>query len=446
MSDLVSRLRKKLLASWVYKTFLDGFSVHGLKKYLRNTGWMIFARVGTMLISFLTTFYIARELGPGNYGELSYAVSYVALFSFIASLGIDNVLYRELIKTPEKRNELLGSAFLIRIISAATAITLTIISVYILSAPDVSRILIIILSFGFIFQAFNVIGYEFQARVRVKPISILSLLVSLILNSLKVAVIYTGQGVIYLALILLLEAVLFAVGYIYLYQRTFSTIRLWKFERSIVRKLVTDSWPYILTGALTVLYTRADQVMLKNLVDGTAVGIYDAAVRLCELWYFVPGIVAGSLLPAIINGRSSSQAEYRKRAKLLLLFLVSIAIAVAVFTSFFAREIVLLVYGKEFLESVLVLRIYIWSLIPSSIVIYMSYILLVENARVLLFFSALLGAVVNIGLNTLLIPSYQAVGAAAAAFLTAALVAVSVSFIYHKGSFGELARLRRVNS
>lgn len=440
MSSLVSRFKNILLTSRIFKIVLGDFSIYGLKKYLRNTGWMMFARIGTMLISFLTTLYIARELGPTNYGELSYAVSFVALFSFIASLGLDNVLYRELIKHPEKRDELLGSAFLIRIISAATAIVLTVISVYILSAPDVSRILIIILSFGFIFQSFNVIGYEFQAKVRVKSISILSLLVGFILNALKIAAIYTGQGVIYLALILLLEGVLFAVGYVYLYQRTFSKIRLWKFERSIMRKLIIDSWPYILTGALTVLYTRADQVMLKNLVDGTTVGIYDAAVRLCELWYFIPGMIAGSLLPAIINGRSSSHEEYRKRTRLLLFFLISLSVCVAVFMSLFAQEIILLVYGKEFIDSVLVLRIYIWSLIPTSVVIYMSYVLLVENARILLFFSALLGAIINIGLNTLLIPNHQATGAAVAALLTSVVVAVSISLIYHTDPFGKVTR------
>ena len=129
----------------------------------------------------------------------------------------------------------------------------------------------------------------------------------------------------------------------------------------------------------------------------------------------------------------------------MLLFLVSVSIAVAVFMNLFAREIILLVYGNEFVGSVLVLRIYIWSLIPTSVVIFMNYMLLVENARALLFFSALLGAIANIGLNALLIPSYQAAEAATAGFLTSVLVAVSISLLYQGKPGFRFSRTNPVN-
>jgi O-antigen/teichoic acid export membrane protein len=74
----------------------------GFRKYFKNTGWMFGARISGMGIAFFVTAIVARYLGPEKYGTLMYAVSFVGLFSFIASLGIDQILYRDIIKNPEK--------------------------------------------------------------------------------------------------------------------------------------------------------------------------------------------------------------------------------------------------------------------------------------------------------------------------------------------------------
>ena len=76
----------------------------GFQKYFINTGWMFMSKIICMTISFVTTIYIARNLGPENYGQLSYAVSFISIFGFIAALGIDNALYRDLIKNYNKKD------------------------------------------------------------------------------------------------------------------------------------------------------------------------------------------------------------------------------------------------------------------------------------------------------------------------------------------------------
>src|SRR3989344_2806256 len=86
----------------------------GLRRYTKNLGWMFFARIGTMAIGLLATAYIARNLGPTSYGELSYAISFVMLVGMFASLGIDQTISRELILFPEKRNAVMGTALSIR--------------------------------------------------------------------------------------------------------------------------------------------------------------------------------------------------------------------------------------------------------------------------------------------------------------------------------------------
>ena len=236
----------------------------GIRKHSKNMGWMFAVKIASMAISFIATIFIARRLGPTNYGQLNYALSFVGLFGFIATLGIDQILYRDLIKYPEKRNSYMGSAITLRIAASAITIILCMLFAFMFSPRDISLLLIFIISLTFIFSTFQLIGYEFQADVNSKYPSVISLIVIFILNALKIAVIMYGKGVIYLALIILLEPILYAIGYLYCRIKVYGTIRYWGFDKKIAISILKDSLPLIFAAAFSAVYTRIDQVMLKK--------------------------------------------------------------------------------------------------------------------------------------------------------------------------------------
>ncbi|MBA4320689.1 MAG: hypothetical protein C0412_20030, partial [Flavobacterium sp.] len=127
----------------------------GFQKYFKNTGWMLASRILCMGISFITTALVARKLGPENFGQLSYAISFVSFFGILSTLGIDNVLYRDLIKNPDKKNTFLGSAFIIKLFAGFFTVILVSLSTFFWVKDDVSKILILILSGAFIFNIFQ---------------------------------------------------------------------------------------------------------------------------------------------------------------------------------------------------------------------------------------------------------------------------------------------------
>jgi O-antigen/teichoic acid export membrane protein len=419
---------------WLKLFSTDYVTKTGIIRYAHNTGWVFFGKFSNMLLSFIATLYIARALGPTNYGELSYGLSFVALFSFISSLGIDSVLYREIISKPEKKNELLGSALRIKLIAAVSTSVLTIGTAWFFSPPDVSFLIISILSATFIFQIFGVISYEFGAAVNNKPVSILSFVITLVINILKITVIFFDRGILYLAIIAVIESILYAFGYIYIRHKNFGSLKQWHYDGPTAKKLLFDSWPFIFTSAFAVVYSRIDQVMLKNLVDSTEVGIYDAAVRITELWYFIPTIIVGSLFPAIVNAKKTSHIVYKKRILALLGLIGLLASAIAILVTFFAESIVKIIYGFDFLQTVPVLQIYIWALIPISLGVVAQHYLLTENARLTLFSMSLVGVIFNVIGNFILIPEYQAFGAALSTLLssTAILFFVCGMYLFHK--------------
>ena len=146
------RLREKLGNSSLFHS--------GFKRYFANTSWLMAEKVLRMVVGLLVGVYVARYLGPERFGLLSYANSFVVLFIALATLGLDGIVVRELVKTPERRDELLGTAFGLKI-AGTIVMWLVIVAVVPLTDNDVqTNSLIAIVAFAVIFQTFNVIDFN----------------------------------------------------------------------------------------------------------------------------------------------------------------------------------------------------------------------------------------------------------------------------------------------
>lgn len=400
----------------------------GFRRYSANTGWIFAARIATLATSFIATLYIARTLGPENYGQLSYAVSFVALFGFLASLGIDTILYRDLVRHPEKREKILSTAFVVRLITGTIAALITASVGYTLT-DDVSRLAVIILSSTFVLSAFHLIQFEFQARAESKYPSIIAATTAIFLGILKIAVVALGGGVLYLAGIIVLESLLLAGAYLYTYARfRSSSLFTHSFDSVYARALILDSLPFVALSAFTIIYARIDQVFIKHLLDATSVGVYDAAIRLSDVWFFLPGILLSSLFPAIINGKTTSEEVFNRRLGHLAFLLAGIAVAVATTLSLLAPHLMQFLYGDAYAAGIPVLQIYAWSFIGASLGFLVNHYLAAENYRVILAIIAFVPMALNIVLNLMWIPQFGIVGAAYATLISYSLVPFMLFF------------------
>jgi len=169
-------------------------------------------RVLSMVVALFVGVYVARYLGPERFGLLSYAGSFVDLFTALATLGLDGIMVRELVKTPERRDELLGTAFWLKAggavlmwIGIAAAIPFT-------NNDTQTNILVAIIAFGVIFQAFNVIDLNYQAEVKSKYV-VYAHLVQLVVSSIiKLIFIWISAPLVWFACVFLFDAVVHSVG------------------------------------------------------------------------------------------------------------------------------------------------------------------------------------------------------------------------------------------
>lgn len=427
INKFLDKINKLVPQKWQWILSHEGF-----RKYFKNTGWMFVGRIAGLFFSFFAIAFVARNLGPENYGQLSYVVSFVGLFGFIASLGIENILYRELIINPNKQYLYLGSAFVIRLLASFLAILILTAFTFILNIDKQSQLLILFLSISFVFNSFHVVAFSFQANVQSKYLAISSIAVSAILNILKIIAALYFYSLFYFILILLFESILYIIFYFYFYNRVLkSKLSFWRFDKIIAIKIIKDSLPMMLSSVFIIIYSRIDQVFIGNMIDMSSVGIYDAAVKISELWYFIPGIIVSSLFPAIVNSKRFNNINYFFRLKKLFYFLFFLSIFIAIFVTIFSSNIINLVYGKDFSESIIILKIYVWAGIGVFVGVLIDNYLITENFRKILIIKSLIPMLINIVLNILLIPRIGIAGAAYAT-LIAYILAPFVLLFFQK--------------
>jgi len=318
-------------------------------------------RILSMIVALFVGVYVARYLGPERFGLLSYAGSFVGLFTALATLGLDGIMVRELVKTPGRRDELLGTAFWLKAggavlmwIGIAAAIPFT-------NNDTQTNILIVIIAFGVIFQAFNVIDFNYQAEVKSKFVVYVHLVQLVVSSTIKLILIWISAPLVSFACVFLFDAVVHSVGLTAMYLKNTGKVWYWKWRWQTARVLLKDSWPLILSGMVISIYMKIDQVMIKEMLGAEQVGHYAAAVRLSEAWYFVPMAITSSVFPAIINAKKQSEALYYQRLQKLYDLMVWLAVAIALPTTFLAPWVIRVLYGEAFLPAAGVLSIHIWA-------------------------------------------------------------------------------------
>ncbi len=409
------------------------FRSPSFRKYLTNTSWLFVEKLIRIIIGFFVTVYIIRYLGPAQFGLLSYVTSFVFLFSSIATLGLDNIIIRDIVNESDARDEVLGTSFLLRISGSAISFILIGITVFLTSENNFNIILIFIIAISTSFQAFNVIDSYFQSRVQSKYSVYVKIVSFIIITVLKLLLIIFNYSLIYFAIVTSFETIIMAGGYTFIYHFKSLKIFNWRFSKKRAFQLLKDAWPLILSGLVISVYMKIDQVMIKKMLNDTEVGLYAAAVRISEAWYFIPVAISTSLFPAILNAKKISDELYLARLQKLYDILAWMAIGIGLVVTLFSTDLVKILLGTTYLPAVPVIKIYIWAGVAVFLGVASSQFLISENLTKISFIRSFLGMIVNVILNLLFIPILGIIGSALATLISYTIATFSLGF---KGKTG----------
>jgi O-antigen/teichoic acid export membrane protein len=413
-----------------------------LRKVINNTGISLLGQAITWTSTLLLTIAYGRYLGDVKFGELFFAISFVMLFGFPLEFGFNQQLTRDVAQETTRASRYLSNTLLIKAVFWLILYTLILFTCWLLGYDTEILVLVAICGFNLlitsIMNAFRSLHYAFEQVVFPTVGNILEKGLSALVG---IILLKNGGGVQAMALVLLGGAIINSLWQAFWFFRL--TGASFIIDRVLIRELIRSSIPFITYGALMVIYYRIDAVLLSLMTTVAVVGWYGAAYRLFDTLSFLPNLVIGAVMYPVFSKLSVvSEAELKLAIEKSLNFLLFLGFPMSVGLFLVAPQIIELLYNRpEFVNSVPALQGLAPGLVFLSINIVLSTIIVSTGGEKKITIMAAVALVFNLGLNLILIPLYQQVGAAIVTSLTELLL-ICLSYLFIPKSLFPLGSVR----
>ncbi|MFM2482036.1 flippase [Celerinatantimonas sp. YJH-8] len=404
-------------------------------QYLTNTSWMMVEQILRIISGLFIGVWVARYLGPEEFGLLSYAIAFSAIFGGIAKLGLDSIIVREIVNKPHMKEAYLGTAFWLKLTGAIGVICLIVAILPFLENNTYTNVLILIVSTSYLLQCFEVVDFYFQSQVRIKLVSICKIIQLLLSSVIKIYLIKSHSSLILFVSVVVFDSFSLAICYAcaYIWSEKINFYK--RFDFSIARSLINDSWPLILSAMVVMMYMRIDQIIINKILNSYQLGLYSGAIRLIEILYIPASITIKSLSPYFL--RKNINNEYFAYAVLSqIIFIIGVVLAaISVCCShFFYLKIFGISYVKssEYFNWLTISLLFFYLSVPFS-----SYFVKYGLLKFQLFITVV-SLIINIVLDLFLIPKYGVKGAIFSTIIARACTSLSIYMVDKKLFFVQL--------
>lgn len=389
-----------------------------LQQVMLNSFWLLGDRLLRLGVGFLVSLQVTNYLGTDQYGLMSACMAFAALFSPLTHLGLDSILVRELVSEKHDSRVLLGTGFGIKFMGSSMAMLLGLAAGFFYFQGNTRDLFISFWSLvTFLVLSLDVIDLLYQSQMKSKYTVYAKNASFLIGSGFRLWFLYLQAPLLWFVIVQFAEFALAMCIALFIYWRRGGSIFQWKFSWPLARVLVRESWVVALSGFVILLYMRIDTVMLKSLVGASETGIYNAAVRLSEVWYFVPLAIISSVMPAILKAYNENPELADAKMQRLLDTMTGVALLAGTAVSLTAHYIIK-IYKEPFWPAADILVVHIWAGLFVAVGSACSHYLIMKKLSHVNLYRTTAGALANIALNFWLIPLYGGLGAAIATLIS----------------------------
>lgn len=367
---------------------------------MKSLSWIIVEKVTRMILGFTVGAVVARHLGPFNYGILNYFLSIIGMLSTVVLFGLKDLLIKrfKIYNYPS----VFGAGFSISMI-ISIIISLTVLAMPV--APEIVYLLPIIL-----FKPFDHFLAFYEANNRFNRVSIIMIIGALTAALLKIMAVRFSLDLTFFLKIYSIESLVIATCIMLgiLFCREEKNI-FTKIEYLDLKYLFQKGINLVLIFGVISVYMRLDQMMLGYFGFNEELGFYSAAVRIAELGYFVPIAFLTSVYPNLIKLRGFRFHYYLYWVLRIIALLNMLYIT---FVLLFSGLLITLIYGVNYDQSIVLLKISVFNFIFASLGIVSNKYYVIQGISNRLWINAVAGLIINLVFNALFIPLYGATGAA----------------------------------
>lgn len=398
------------------------------RRIINNTIWIVGCKIFRALLGMLVTMLSARYLGPSGYGLISYAASIVTFVVPVMQLGLNSTLVQELVNDPDHEGSIMGTSIVMSLVSGMGCIV-GVVAFSALTNPGepVTTLVCGLYSIQLVFQALEQIQYWFHAKLLSKYVSVTMLVAYGITSGYKILLLVLGSSVYWFALSQALDFLLISGVLLVIYRRK-GNAKL-AFSWKLFRKMFARSKYYIISNLMISVFAQTDRIMLKIMMDETAVGYYSAAVTCAGMAGFVFEAIINSAQPVILESARRGEAALERAISTLYSVVIYLSIGLCVVITVFAPLVIHILYGDQYGPAVQALRLIVWYSTFSYLGAVRDVWILAQWKQKYLLLINLIGAGANVALNVALIPWLGINGAALASLLTQIFTNVVLGFM-----------------
>lgn len=398
-------------------------------KEVNNASWLIGGKIFQMAISLVVGVITARYLGPSNYGLIGYGSAYVSFFTAFCSLGLNSVIIKDFIDNPHEQGEAIGSAIVMRIVSSLLSSVMIVSFVAVVDKGEAVTIAVVALcSVGTIFHVFETFNFWFQSQYKSKITSIATFLAYVVTAGYKIVLLILGKDVRWFAFSTSVDYIVVAVFLYVAYKRHGGERLKFSFKKS--KSLLKVSYNYILSAVMISVYGQTDKLLLKHMLDESAVGYFTTATTICTMWVFVLQAIVDSMYPTILRLKSENYAQYERKNRQLYAIVFYVSCFVSVAFIIFGDFGVKLLYGEAYLPASSVLKVVSWYTAFSYLGVARNAWIVSEGKQKYLKYIYGAAAILNVVMNLILIPVMGTIGAATATLITQILTSIILPIMF----------------
>lgn len=390
------------------------------QRIFNSTSWYLLEKLARLVGAFLIGAWVARHLGPADYGTLAFALALVATLGFLGSLGIESLVIRDLVRSPHRQQEIISTYFFLRLFGSIFVPLLATVYLRFLGSDDLELLLLVLLgSISIFIGATDVTDCVLQAKQSSKTTSLIRLTGFLVGAAFKCCLVLASAGVIWFAVAGLVEAAI--IGWLYL--RSLRSLGLTlspsRWSKAEARNWLVDGRSMVLSGLAVVVYSKLDVLAIGSLLSKEALGPYAIAASMGAAWNMVGMSLVQAWAPHVSAALSRGQGAYISNMRRLLVAAATLSIVGSAILSWLSPWLFSVLLGDAYAQGAAVFSVLVWSSVPVFLGVATSQIIVNERIYWVSLARTALGMLVSLAFIAPMASTWGVVGVAALVVISA---------------------------
>ncbi|HYA87063.1 MAG TPA: flippase [Nitrospirota bacterium] len=382
--------------------------------FTQNITVQITGKVVSILAVIGSTALIARELGPVYFGYYSIILVNLSFITVLNDLGLQTIAVRNASQDAGSLGTITGNLFWIKVVLSCIVIALfAVLLTYSHYSPVVKRGVLLASIGAFFLSVISAPNTIFQSTLKLRYMVLSDICGQIILISLigLICLFFAGDThVLYYFIEAGVFSSLLSLCVALYYARRIERVR-WNLNMALIGGLLRNTAPLALINLLSQVHFRGDSLLLSFMKTESDVGLYAIAYKFFESSLMVPIIIMTAVFPLLSRAHEDPGQLQAIAGKSFNWLLLTGAVA-SIGTFSLAPQLIEWTVGKNYHETILLLRILSPAILFSFINSIFANIVIAKNKQRDILFVSISGVTINLGLNAIFIPRYSAIACA----------------------------------